>query len=705
MRDSRALDQHAPTHSLSIDIGGTFTDFSLLDLRSGEVLVHKVLTDTEDPARAVIVGASEVLAAADTGFERLGAVVHSTTLATNAIMERKGAKVALLTTKGFRDILEMGREQMYDIFDLKALMPAPLVPRYLRREVSERTSRDGEVLQACDPSEAIAIVDELISEEDVEAVAVTLLHSYKNPANEHSLKSALRDRFPCLTLSVSSEVAPVINEYERTSTTVADAFIKPLVSAYLGNVEAGLEANGCHSRLLVMLSDGGVMDSEWAKEFPIRLLESGPAAGALAAGFYGKLLGRRDLISLDMGGTTAKTCIIEGAYPPVSNLFEVARVQRFTKGSGLPIIIPVVDLIEIGSGGGSIAWTDNLGLLKVGPLSAGASPGPACYGLGGTDPTVTDADLILGYLGPDYFLGGSMPLDVEAARKAVAGLGSDLGLSETEVAWGIYRVVTENMAAAARIHLIERHRDPRNFAIIAFGGAGPLHAAEVARSLGVKQVITPLAAGVTSALGCLTAALSFQEVHSLPGLLRESDWGTVNAMYDVVAARNLERLSRVGISPDEVRMARSADMRLVGQIHEIEVPVPGGELGPATIERMESDFESIYRELYGWKDLNIPIEIQNWRLAVRGPAPSVNLRRQAVVEGASATEAKKQSRPAYFDDATGYVDCPVYDRYRLPAGTRIIGPAIVEERESTAVIGPRDAGYIDEWLNLIIDVG
>ena len=697
--------QHAPTHSLSIDVGGTFTDFSLLDLRSGEVTVHKVLTDSEDAARAVIQGASEVLDSAGTDFERLAAVVHSTTLATNSIMERKGAKVALLTTKGFRDILEMGREQMYDIFDLKAQMPAPLVPRYLRQEVSERTSRDGEVLQPCETDEALAIVDELITEEDVQAVAVSLLHSYKNPANEHALEAALRDRYPGLTLSVSSEVAPVINEYERTSTTVADCFVKPLVSTYLGNIEAGLEAKGCNSRLLVMLSEGGVMDSGWAKEHPIRLLESGPAAGALAAGFYGELLERRDLISLDMGGTTAKTCVIEGAEQPVSNLIEVARVQRFAKGSGLPVIIPVVDLMEIGSGGGSIAWADNLGLLKVGPLSAGASPGPACYGLGGTDPTVTDADLILGYIASDYFLGGSMALDAGAARRAVAGLGSELGLSDTEVAWGIYRVVTENMASAARIHLIERHRDPRNFALIAFGGAGPVHAAEVARSLGIRQVISPLAAGVTSALGCLTAPLSFQEVHSLPGLLRESDWATVNAMYEDMATRNLERLGRVGVLPDEVRLVRSADMRLVGQIHEIKVPVPDGELGPATIERMESDFQSIYRNLYGWKDLNIPIEVQNWRLAVRGPVPSVNLRRQALADDADAAEAKKGSRSAYFDDSTGHTDCPVYDRYRLMAGTRVPGPAIVEERESTALIGPRDSGYIDEWLNLIIDVG
>ncbi len=693
------------THALGVDIGGTFTDFSLLDLRTGGLTVHKVLTDPSDPANTVIEGAAQVLDAASTSFEQLGVVVHSTTLNTNAIIERKGAHTALLTTKGFRDVLEMGREQMYDIFDLQAQMPPPLVPRYLREEVTERISRDGEIFQECDGSEVIPLIQRLVKEEGVEALAISLLHSYKNPANEKALKEIVTGRFPDLTLSLSSEVAPVINEYERTSTTVADCYIKPQASSYLGNLEKTLSGKGYRRRLLVMLSEGGVMGSDWAREHPIRLLESGPAAGALAAGFYGNLLGRPELISLDMGGTTAKTCVIEGTKPPVTQHLEVARLHRFKKGSGLPVTMPVVDLIEIGSGGGSIAWVDNLGLLKVGPHSSGASPGPACYGQGGADPTVTDADLILGYLNPGYFLGGRMGLDVDSAKRAVSGLGRSLNLSETETAWGIYRVVTENMASAARIHIIERNKDPRNYAIMAFGGAGPMHAGEVARTLGVNQVISPLAAGVTSAVGCLAAPLSFEEVRSLPGLLHETDWHTINQLYSEMETRGLERLAEIGVSPQEVQLVRTADMRLVGQIHEIHVPISDGRLGTDAIPRIEADFQDIYQDLYSRKNLNIPIEVQNWRLLVSGPEPSINLRREPLAADADPSTAQKGSRKAYFPDSNGYVDCPVFDRYRLQPGTNIEGPAIVEEQEATAIIGPRDSGYIDEWLNLVIEIG
>lgn len=693
------------THALSVDIGGTFTDFSLLDLRSGELTVHKVLTNPQDPANTVIEGASEVLDAASSSFDQLGVVVHSTTLNTNAIIERKGARTALLTTKGFRDVLEMGREQMYDIFDLQAQMPQPLVPRYLRREVTERTSRDGEIFQECDEAEVLPLVQHLVNEEGVEALAISLLHSYKNPSNEIALKKIITRHFPNLTLSLSSEVAPVINEYERTSTTVADCYIKPSASSYLGNLEETLTGRGYKRRLLVMLSEGGVMGGDWAREHPIRLLESGPAAGALAAGFYGNLLDRPNLISLDMGGTTAKTCVIEGAKPPVIKGMEIARLHRFKKGSGLPITMPVVDLIEIGSGGGSVAWVDDLGLLKVGPHSSGANPGPACYGQGGTEPTVTDADLILGYLNPSYFLGGRMGLDVEAAKRAMSSLGNLLNLSETEAAWGIYRVVTENMAAAARIHIIERNKDPRNYAMMAFGGAGPVHAGEVARTLGVKQVISPLAAGVTSAVGCLAAPLSFEEVRSLPALLGDTDWHVINQLYDEMEKRGLERLAEVGVSFEDVRLIRSADMRLVGQIHEIQVPIVEGKLSSDSIPRIEADFQDIYQDLYSRKNLNIPMEVQNWRLLVSGPEPAVNLRREALVNGADVTRASKGTRKAYFPDSNGYVDCPVFDRYRLQPGSLIQGPAIVEEQESTAIIGPRDSGYIDEWLNLIIEIG
>ncbi len=697
------------THILSVDIGGTFTDFSLLDLSTGQVSVNKVLTDPDNPEQALMQGASELLQSARVDFSQLRMVVHSTTLATNAIIERKGAKTALITTEGFRDILEMGREQIYDMYDLKAQYPPPLVPRYLRRGVSERISRDGQTLQGLDEKAAMAVVDDLVKE-GAEAIAVSLMHAYKNPASEQAMKAAISSRFPGITLSISSEVAPVINEYERTSTTVADCYIKPAVSRYLTGryltgIEERLAEQGYTGRLLVMHSAGGVIGSDTASARPVRLLESGPAAGALAASFYGDLLNQPDLVSLDMGGTTAKTCVIEGGKPAVSNMIEVARVHRFKVGSGLPIVIPVLDLIEIGSGGGSIAWVDNLGLLKVGPQSAGAKPGPACYGLGGTEPTVTDANLVLGYLNPDYFLGGKMTLDANAAGRAVSKLADSLSISEVEAAWGIYSVVTENMAASARLHIIGRNKDPRNYAIIAFGGAGPAHACDVARILGAKQVIAPLAAGVTSALGCLTAPLSFEDVRSLPGLLANTDWSAINKLYEEMERRGLELLKEAGIPEGQAELVRSADMRLTGQIHEINVPVPDGELGPSQLGRVEADFHDIYQELYSRRNLNIPIEVQNWRLLVKGPQPSVNLREEPIAQDADASAALKGTRKAYFRVSDGYVDCPVYDRYRLKPGSQIQGPAIIEEQESTAVIGPQDKASVDQWLNLVFEIG
>ena len=692
------------THILSVDIGGTFTDFSLLDLSTGQMSVNKVLTDPDNPEQALMQGASELLQSARVDFSQLRMVVHSTTLATNAIIERKGAKTALITTEGFRDILEMGREQIYDMYDLKAQYPPPLVPRYLRRGVSERISRDGQTLQGLDEKAAMAVVDDLVKE-GAEAIAVSLMHAYKNPASEQAMKAAISSRFPGITLSISSEVAPVINEYERTSTTVADCYIKPAVSRYLTGIEERLAEQGYTGRLLVMHSAGGVIGSDTASARPVRLLESGPAAGALAASFYGDLLNQPDLVSLDMGGTTAKTCVIEGGKPAVSNMIEVARVHRFKVGSGLPIVIPVLDLIEIGSGGGSIAWVDNLGLLKVGPQSAGAKPGPACYGLGGTEPTVTDANLVLGYLNPDYFLGGKMTLDANAAGRAVSKLADSLSISEVEAAWGIYSVVTENMAASARLHIIGRNKDPRNYAIIAFGGAGPAHACDVARILGAKQVIAPLAAGVTSALGCLTAPLSFEDVRSLPGLLANTDWSAINKLYEEMERRGLELLKEAGIPEGQAELVRSADMRLTGQIHEINVPVPDGELGPSQLGRVEADFHDIYQELYSRRNLNIPIEVQNWRLLVKGPQPSVNLREEPIAQDADASAALKGTRKAYFRVSDGYVDCPVYDRYRLKPGSQIQGPAIIEEQESTAVIGPQDKASVDQWLNLVFEIG
>lgn len=692
------------SHALSVDIGGTFTDYSLLNLRTGEVAVHKVLTNPDSPESRLIEGAIELLQAAGVSFGQLQVVIHSTTLATNALIERKGAKTGLLTTRGFRDVLEMGREQMYHMYDLQAQFPEPIVPRYLRREVAERTTRDGAVLEAPDPAEAVAVVQELM-EEGIQGLAVSLLHSYKNPEHEQVLKAAIESKFPGFTISLSSEVAPVINEYERTSTTVADCYIKPAINRYMKKLRGMLADAGYEGAPLIMHSAGGVMDSDKASQHPVRLLESGPAAGALAAGFYGRLLGQPDLISLDMGGTTAKTCLIDGGVPSLANSIEVARIHRFMQGSGLPIAIPVVDLIEIGAGGGSIAWIDRLGLLKVGPLSAGADPGPACYDRGGDQPTVTDADLMLGYLDPDYFLGGKMKLDPEAAERVVSKLAETIEIEPVQASAGIYSVVTENMAASARIHIIGRNKDPRNYAIVAFGGAGPTHACDVARTLGVTRVIVPLGAGVTSAVGCLAAPLSFEEVRSLPGLLGDTDWPGVNRVIAQMEESSVAMLRESGLSLGNVEMVRSADMRLIGQIHEINVPVPDGVLDASRVAELEAAFHRIYQSLYSRRNLSIPVQVQNWRVLVRVPQLEVRLRRELAAESPDPMAALKGTRRAYFHSVQGYVECEVYDRYRLKPGQLIIGPAIVEERESTAVLSPKDRATVDEWLNLLIDVG
>ena len=694
----------APAYAVGFDIGGTFTDFVRLDLETGAVSVYKSLTDSLDPARGVLQGLTAFMRHANWSLGQVEAAIHSTTLVTNAIIERKGATTALLTTKGFRDILAMGREQIYDIYDLFAQLPAPLVPRHLRHGITERITRDGTVLKAPDPAEVLDIVRQLCAQ-GVRSLAVVLLHSYRNPAHERMVGRLVGEAFPDVSLSLSAEIAPVVGEYERTATTVVDAYVKPLTAAYLQHLASGLQDLGYKRRLYLMLSGGGAATSDTAREQPVRLLESGPAAGALAAGFYGRLAGLKDLLSFDMGGTTAKACLLQQGRAAVVHQLEVARVHRFKKGSGLPVVIPVMDMIEIGAGGGSLAWIDELGLLKVGPQSAGARPGPACYGSGGQEPTVTDANLLLGYLNAEYFLGGRMALDVDAARRAMAPIAAALGLSETQAAWGIYSVVNENMAAAARIHIIEKGKDPRRYAMVAFGGAGPAHASRVARILGVRHVIIPLAAGVTSALGCLAAPLAFEFVRAFPGRLNSIDWRDVAALFAELEHSGRAVLQDAGVDAAAITMARAADMRLVGQIHEITVPLPTEALTARDLPAIREAFYGLYRELYSRAYERLPIEVVNWRLVATGPTPSIRLERHAVAPGSSAEPALKARRAAYFPEVHGFVETPVYDRYRLPPGAQLCGPVILEEQESTVVLGPNDQVQTDAYLNLIVQVG
>ena len=690
------------SYRVGLDIGGTFTDLVLLDESTGELRLHKILTTPEDPARAALTGLEEICAAAGVTVGEVTVLVHGTTLVTNAIIERRGARTALLTTRGFRDILEMGKEQRYDIYDLFLRFPVPLVSRRHRLEIDERVAADGEVLAPLDGG-AVGRLAEQLAADGVEAVAVSLLHSYRNPANERAAREAIRAAAPRLAISLSSDVVPEIREYERTCTTVCNAYVQPLLARYVGRLESTLGERGFTGRFTLMQSTGGAVSPETARRFPIRLLESGPAGGALVAAFFGGPLGLQDVVGFDMGGTTAKICLIRDGRAAIAPEMEVARVHRFKRGSGLPVTVPTVDMMEIGAGGGSIAWIDSLGLLKVGPHSAGAEPGPVCYGRGGQEPTVTDACLALGYFNEASFLGGTMPLDRPAAVAALERIGALLRLDAVGAAWGIHQIVVESMAAAARVYLIERGQDPRRFALIAFGGAGPSHAARVARILGMAEVIVPPASGVASALGLLVAPVSVDLVHSLPGPLDALPWDRVAALYAEMEARGLAALAAAGVAPGAIVRERRAEMRLLGQFHDIEVPVPDGPLGAETAGRLASAFEAEYRRRYGVFLADRPIQALNWRITVTGPRPDVRLR-TGEPGPADAGAALRARRPAYFPEAGGFVEAPVYDRGRLRPGMRADGPAIIEEREATTVIGPHDAFAVDAAGNLRLTV-
>ncbi len=689
---------------LGVDIGGTFTDLAVVDETTGALRVGKVLTTPKDPAHGVEQGIHALLDDAHLAARAVGAVVHGTTLATNALIERKGARTALLTTAGFRDALEIRREGRYDMYDIFIDPPSALVPRHLRREVPERLLADGAVQRPLDEAAARRVIADLIGQ-GVEAIAICLLHAYVNPAHERRLAELVHEIAPHLPVSCSSEVVPEIREYERGSTTTANVYVAPLMARYLEDLERRLAELGIPGQLYIMQSSGGIALPGAAKRFPIRLVESGPAAGALAAAQAARARGEPRLLSFDMGGTTAKACVIDDGVPLVAREFEVARADRFKKGSGLPIRVPVIELIEIGAGGGSIARVDRLGLLKVGPDSAGADPGPACYNLGGRLPTVTDADLLLGYLDSEFFLGGRMRLHREAARRAIEEhVARPLGLGPTEAAWGIHRVVNENMAAAARIHGIERGKDLRQYQLFAFGGAGPVHCWHVARILRVPRIILPFGAGAMSAYGLLSAPLAFDFVRTRRERLDAADWGTINALFAEMEAEGRALLARAGVAATQVRVSRVAEMRYLGQGHEVEAAIPPGTLAPASLPAITASFEAAYRALYQRLPQGVPIEALNWRVTIAGPPPKVALTPAARGGSANARGAVKTTRPAYFAEASDFVPTPVYDRYALGPGAAFTGPAIVEERESTAVIGPGARCRVDDGLEIVVEL-
>jgi N-methylhydantoinase A len=687
-------------YRVGIDIGGTFTDMLLVG-DDGNAVIGKTLTTPGDPSLAVEEAMRPALENGAVKSGDRGTLIHGTTLVTNALIERKGALTALLTTAGFRDAVEIGREHRYELYDLNLDLPKPLVPRHLRFDVPERVAADGAVLEKLDENFVRRLVGELRSK-GVKAIGVCYLNSFRNPAHEKRTAEIIAEVAPEIRVSLSSEVVAEIREFQRTSTTLANVYVQERVADYLGQLQSRLDKIGFSGSFFVMLSSGGIATRDTASRFPVRLLESGPAAGALAAAQAGILSGHRDLLSFDMGGTTAKLCVIEDGQPLKTHEFEVDRVYRFRKGSGLPVRIPVIDMIEIGAGGGSIARVDSLGLLKVGPESSGADPGPVCYGQGGTEPTVTDADLVLGYLDPDYFLGGKMQLDVDGARKALDRLGEKLRMSAEQVAWGIYQIVNENMANAARAHLGERGKDPRRLPMYAFGGAGPVHGYRVAEILRLPALISPFGAGVGSTFGLLSAPLAFDFVRSAYSRLDELDWKFANGLLSVMAEEGRKVLESSGLSAREIVYRRTADMRYVGQGHEVSVALPDGELSAQHLPRIEASFEETYRALYGRKGPDVPLEVINWRVMASGPKPEWQLK--LTRDGAERSEPRKGSRLAYFPEREGFVETMIYDRYALKPGMELAGPAIIEERESTLIIGGRGHARVDDAMNVIVEL-
>nr|WP_249732293.1 hydantoinase/oxoprolinase family protein [Roseococcus sp. SDR] len=655
-------------HRLAVDIGGTFTDLVLETPHRTHS--HKLLTTPDAPERAVLEGARHLLAAAGVQASALSLVLHGTTLATNALIERKGARTALLTTQGFRDSVEIAYEHRFAQYDLTMERPPPLAPRALRYTVPERIAADGGVLLPLDEA-ALHEVAQQARADGVTALAICFLHSFTNDAHERRAAELLAALLPDVSLSLSCEVCPEVREYDRASTTLANAYVRPLMDGYLARLEEGLRAQGIAAPVLMMMSSGGLCTVAAARRFPVRLVESGPAGGAILARHVAAQNGLSRVLAFDMGGTTAKLTLIDDGRFHMARSFEVARAYRFVQGSGLPIRIPVIELVEIGAGGGSIARRDALGRIQVGPDSAGSAPGPACYGLGGASPTVTDADLLLGRLDPAMFAGGTIPLDEGAARNAFAPLGTDAPV-------GVAEIVDETMASAARVHAVENGEDTAGRTMIAFGGAAPLHAARLAQKLGITRVLVPRGAGVGSAHGFLQAPIGFEVVRTRYTRLDALDEAALEAMFAEMR-REAEEVVLQAAPREGLVEARTAFMRYRGQGHEIAVPITAG-IGAAALQEA---FTAAYRGIFGRAIPGLQPEVMTWALALSNPvAPPQRLSEVA----SHAAPSAAQQRPL-VDPATGLTgSAAIQPRDALKPGARVPGPALIIEDETTTVV-------------------
>ncbi len=690
---------------VGVDIGGTFTDAALVDAETGQVRVVKVLTTPEDPAKGFMNALERGLAECRAGGRDVAATVHATTVATNAIIEGKTARVGMLVTRGFRDILEIGRQIRSRLYDVHLQKPAPLVPRRWSLEVTERLDAEGHVLEPLDLESVRRAVRQL-RDEAVEAVVICFLHAYLNPAHERAAAAMVREEMPGAWLSVSSEVCPEFREYLRGSTAAVNAAVMPIVSRYLDAIESRLAALGATAPFYVMQSNGGVMTSTSAKERPVYMVESGPAAGVIAAGAVAASYGHPNALSFDMGGTTAKVGLIQDGQFRVSTEMEVGA-QAVTplgegRGGGYPVRTPVIDLVEVGAGGGSEAWVDAGGALRVGPRSAGARPGPACYGLGGGTPTITDANLVLGRINPSFFLGGEMTLDADAARRAVAErVAAPLGLDPLAAASGIVEIANAHMIGAMRLVSVQRGYDPRDFVLVAFGGAGPLHANALARELGIPIVLVPPSPGIASAVGMLVTDIRHEFVATRRLRLDALAPVALDALFADFVAEGDARLTRDGVPPADRRMLRSADLRYHGQSFELSVTVPPGPLSAAGIERLRGEFHRSHERAYGYAAPDDPVELVNVRLAAVGVTPKP--RRAPLPDGGrSATAAVKGRRDVWFAEANGFRPTVVLDRGKLLRSNVIEGPAIIEEHDATTLVHPGWTATVDEHANLVL---
>ncbi len=681
----------SPTIRIGVDIGGTFTDVAL---EIGERrFTGKILTTPHAPEEGVLAALRSVTAEAGVEPGEVGVIIHGTTLATNALIERKGARTALLTTEGFRDVVEIRHENRFEQYDVNIDLPPPLVPRRLRLPIRERIDAQGEVLVPLDES-SVARAIEALAAQQVEAVAVGLLHSFTNPDHERRVGDAIARRLPQLAVTLSCEVSPEMREYERFSTACANAYLQPLIGRYVAKLDRELVRAGFRCPLLLMTSGGGITTTETAIRFPVRLVESGPAGGAIFAACIARQHGLDQVVSFDMGGTTAKICLIDKAQPQTARAFEVARIYRFLKGSGLPLRVPVIEMVEIGAGGGSIARVDTLGRIVVGPDSAGSEPGPVCYGRGGQEPTVTDADVVLGRVDPRTFSGGKMTLDVAGAERAAAErIGAALNLATEHAALGISEMVDENMANAARVHAIESGKDLRPRTLIAFGGAAPLHAARVAEKLGIARVLVPANAGVGSAVGLLRAPVAYEIVRGRLMRLDSFDAASVNRLFAEMRTE-AEAIVRRGAPAAKLVEQRSAFMRYRGQGHEIAVELPVRDLTAGDRSTIRELFEAVYRRLYSRPIPGVDIEILSWVVAVRAPSEG----HLAAPARERPSDPKPASRRPIFDPAIGeFKEVPIYWRPDLAPGARISGPAVIAEDETSTVVSARFDARIDRF--------